>query len=750
MKNILGTAAIAAAMCATAATVKAEEKEATLEAVTVTSTKTQKVVSEAPASVSVVTDKQIENKNVGRIDDALSNVPGVYVKGNTDGTPSAWDNQILLRGVPGYYRSTVMVDGQSINNGFSGGTNLSAVPIDNIEQIEVVPGPFSSLYGGSAMGGVINVITKAPTKREVILRGGLGSNRTHSESGTYRDKWQFSNSSLGLAVNLDHAGSEGYIQDYVQKSTSNAAAAATATSGWEKTTSSSGATQYLIGDKGKKGWVKDNAGLKLFFEPEPSTKLTLETAYHSSSTSFDHSNLYLRDAGGSVLPSGTASTVTTLSGTGDKVSTRASDYLFGANGEESQRYKATAETGVWDDATLKTSVGLMRNTYWYLSPATNAAETYGEGKLSDIPNNKTDIDVQLGKPIGTQHYLIVGGYFGMADIDKKDYLMPNWRDTYNHTRNVYVANGETGTKALYVQDEYTVNNWLTVYGGARLDRWATSGSVHQQSYTYGGANYNPIHSVYEERTKSAVSPKVSTVIKPLKGMVLRAAWGKAFRPPSLSDMYSTWNASTGTTYWSNPDLKPEKSKSWEFGGEQHIAQTGTVLKATLFNTQIKDLIYSYTSGTNNNKVSAGGAHINGVEGEIRQKVYEGLVAYANMTIQDSHITSNAIVPTSVGRRITYMPDKMWNVGIDGDYEDWFGSFSVQHVEKVFTSNDSTDNVNGVYGSYDPYTLFNAKIGYRISPNYTASLAINNLTDEQYYQSLAAMGRSFFFSVKAQY
>jgi iron complex outermembrane receptor protein len=747
MKKLVGFAAISAAIYAPAALAD-ENKDATLETVTVTSTKTQKIVSEAPASVSVVTDKQIENKNVERVDDALKNVTGVYIKANSDGTPSAWDNQILMRGMPGYYRSSVMVDGQTLNNGFSGGTNLSSIPIDNIEQIEVVPGPFSSLYGGSAMGGVVNIITKAPTKREIILRGGLGSNRTHSESGTYRDKWQFSQSSLGLSVNLDHAGSEGYVQDYVTKSASGGGG--TSLTGWEATTSNTGSKTYIIGDKGKKGWVKDNAGLKLFFEPEATTKLTLESAYHNSSTSFDHSNLYLRNSEGTVYPTGTGANAVTLQGAGANISTRASDYLFGANGEESQRYKFTAETAVWNDASLKVNIGHMRNDYWYLSPATNAAETYGEGKFSDVPTNKTDLDVQLGKPIGSQHYLIVGGFYGMNDLDKHDYLMTNWRETNLVGRDVYVANGETGTKALYVQDEYTVTNWLTVYGGARLDRWATSGSVHQQSYALGGANYNQIHTVYDERTKSALSPKLSTVLKPMKGTTLRAAWGKAFRPPSLSDMYSTWNSSGGTTYWSNPDLKPEKSKSWEFGGEQNFAATGTTIKGTWFNTQIKDLIYSYTSGANNYKVSAGGAHINGVEGEIRQKVYGGVTAFANMTIQDSHITSNAIVPTSVGKRVTYMPDKMWNVGVDGEYEDWFGSLTLQHVEKVFTSNDSTDNVNGVYGSFDPYTLVNVKLGYRITPNYTASLALNNLTDEDYYQSAATMGRSFFFSIKAQY
>lgn len=748
MKKVIGTAAVAAAMCASP--VQASEAEATLEAVTVTSTKTQKVVSEAPASVSVITSKQIENKNVERVDDALSSTTGVYVKGAADGQPNSWNNQILMRGMPGYYRSSVMVDGLVINNGFSQGANTSTIPIDNIQQIEVVPGPFSSLYGGAAMGGVVNIITKQPTKREVILRSGLGSNRTHKESGTYRDKWQFPESSLGIVVNLDHAGSEGYVQDYVQKSATAAAAGATATTGWEKTTSNTGTTQYLIGDKGKVGWNKDNAGLKIFFDPAPSTKLTFEAAYHNSQSFFDHSNYYLRDANGNALPTGITSTNVGLQGAGSRVSTRQSDYIAGPSGEEVQRYRATAETSIWNDATIKMSAGVARNGYWYVTPGGTAADTYGEGKYSDLPNGKTDIDLQLGKPIGSQHYLIVGVATNMTDLDKREFLMPRWRQTEEHTRQVYVANGETTTKALYIQDEFTVTDQVTLYGGARLDRWATSGSVHQQAYSMGGANYNAIHQNYDERTKGSLSPKASIVYKPVTGTTLRAAWGKAFRTPNLSDMYSTWNASTGTTYWANPDLKPEKSKSWELGGEQHIPATGTTIKGTWFTTQIKDMIYSYTTGANNYKVSAGGVHINGIEGEIRQKVYGGVSLFANMTIQDSHVTSNEIVPTSVGRRVTYMPDKMWNAGIDGTYQDWFGSFNIQHVEKTFTTNDSTDNVNGVYGAYDPYTLMNVKLGYNINENYQASFSVNNLTDVEYFTGSANPGRLIYFGVTAKY
>jgi iron complex outermembrane receptor protein len=737
MKKVLGTAAIAAAICATPA--QAEDKEATLEAVTVTSTKTQKVISEAPASVSVVTDKQMENKNVGRIDDALKNLPGVYINAAGDGTPSNYNNQILLRGIPGYYRTAIMVDGQNVSNGFSQGFNASSVPMDSIQQIEVVPGPFSSLYGGSAMGGVVNIITKAPNKREVLLSSGYGSNQTYEEKATYRDKFKLTGeASLGLAFNVDYAASEGYVQDYVAKSASGGGG--TNVWGWQATTDNKGTAAYIVGDKGKKGWTKDNASMKLFLEPDNVSKLTGDIAYHNSYTEFEHGNSYLRDAMGNAIPSGTASQNVTLNGSSN-IAIRNSDFLAGPTGEEIKRAHLAYERNIWQDATFKANFGHMQNGYWYVTPSAGAMTNYGTGTYTDIPNDRTEADVQLGKTIATDHYLIVGFSGNLAQLDKKVYNLTNWTSESTKRDITQQANGETMTKALYVQDEYTFNNALTFYAGARLDRWATSGS-----YIDNAAPKND--RTYTERTKGSLSPKTSVVYKFDKETTFRAAWGKAFRTPSLSDMYSTYG--TTTIYWANPDLKPEKSKSWEFGGEHTFTATGTTIKGTWFNTQIKDLIYSYTTGTNNYKVSAGGAHVNGVEGEVRQKVVDGITAFANITIQDSHITSNAIVPTSVGKRVTYMPDKMWNVGVEGRYADFFGSVNVNHTENTFTTNDSTDNAQGVYNHNDTYTLVSAKIGWDITENYAATLSVNNLLDEKYYLQQIMPGRTYFFTVKAHY
>ena len=76
----------------------------------------------------------------------------------------------------------ILKDGVTLNNGYDGSVSFTALPTENIERIEVVQGPFSSLYGGYAMGGVVNIITKMPEKREFTVKSGYGSSWHRGES----------------------------------------------------------------------------------------------------------------------------------------------------------------------------------------------------------------------------------------------------------------------------------------------------------------------------------------------------------------------------------------------------------------------------------------------------------------------------------------------------------------------------------------------------------------------------------------
>lgn len=690
-----------------------------LDGMVVTATKTAKIISEAPATVTVVTAKEIENKNVHRIEEALAGAPGVFIRGLGGEQPNNYQNQITLRGIPGYYRTGILVDGVPINNAFSGGVNMSIVPIDDIKQIEVVPGPFSSLYGGAGMAGVVNIITKTPEKRDISIKGEGGSHNFKSLDLGYRDKLS---DSLGLSLSYGRKESDGYVSDYVTKTPSGTGG--TVVSGWQQTNTSTGTTTYIIGDKGNTAWEQDNYGAKFFLKPSPLSKLIFETSYLSHRTKDGQGNTYLTD-GSAAFTSGTASI------DGKKATINATDFLSATNGEDVTRYAATYETQLASDFKLKASLSYQDNQYWYTSITSSATNTSGPGTLSDIPAKMINGDVQVSFPVASNQYLVIGASASDSTLRKKVYSLANWREKGNTGTVGDWADGNSQSMAVYAQDEIAISDRLTVYGGARYDRWSTDGTIY----------INNTLNNYDSRTNSAVNPKASAVYRLDQDTVIKGAIGKAFRAPNLSDMYSTWG--TSTIYWSNPDLKPEKVTTAEIGAE-HEFKTGTLLRATYYRSDITDLIYSTTSGANRYKFNAGTAQAEGIDLEARQKLSSGLTAFINATYVETKITENSVRPTSVGKQIPLQAKKMANIGLEGSHGPWSGSIIGSYVGKMYSNDDNTDTFNNVPGSYDPYFVANAKVSYKIDKTLTASLSVKNLLDREYFQNLSKADERTFF------
>jgi len=139
------------------------------EAVTVTATRREQTAQMAPASVVILNARDLRERSVVTFDQALEMVPGIAVyrasgisvqslsiRGSSDVAGGGVGNRVLL-----------MIDGRPALSSDSGGALWSLVPTNFIDHIEVVKGAFSSLYGSTAMGGVINVITRKPAYRSL-------------------------------------------------------------------------------------------------------------------------------------------------------------------------------------------------------------------------------------------------------------------------------------------------------------------------------------------------------------------------------------------------------------------------------------------------------------------------------------------------------------------------------------------------------------------------------------------------------
>lgn len=132
------------------------EEIPTLEPVVVTATRTEVPLRETAASITVIDQKTIQEKHLITAADALREVPGLDVvqQGGLGATTT-----VFTRGTNSAH-TLVLVDGVPVNSPNSGAFDFANLTVENIERIEVIRGPQSTLYGSDAIGGVIQIFTK--------------------------------------------------------------------------------------------------------------------------------------------------------------------------------------------------------------------------------------------------------------------------------------------------------------------------------------------------------------------------------------------------------------------------------------------------------------------------------------------------------------------------------------------------------------------------------------------------------------
>lgn len=174
--------------------------------IVVTASRREQEMSKVPASLAVITARSLAERNVVTMDEAMRSVPGVTML----------QDQINIRGSSGYSRGVgsrvlLLLDGLPFLTGDTGEINWEVIPVGDVERIEVIKGAGSALYGSSALGGVINVITRRPPEdRELRFRlfSGIYGNPPYKE-------WEWTNGPRfrsGVQIGLaDRIGSTGFL-----------------------------------------------------------------------------------------------------------------------------------------------------------------------------------------------------------------------------------------------------------------------------------------------------------------------------------------------------------------------------------------------------------------------------------------------------------------------------------------------------------------------------------------------------------
>lgn len=150
-----------------------------LEPVVVTATRTEVPIGQVGSSVTVITQEEIRQQQASTVLEVLRNVPGLDVvrSGSAGATTS-----VFLRGANPDH-TLVLIDGVQLNSPTMGMGELANLMVDNIERIEVVRGPQSTLYGSDAIGGVIQIITRQGRGRPQLSLFGEGGTYETSRTG---------------------------------------------------------------------------------------------------------------------------------------------------------------------------------------------------------------------------------------------------------------------------------------------------------------------------------------------------------------------------------------------------------------------------------------------------------------------------------------------------------------------------------------------------------------------------------------
>jgi len=188
---------LASLVLATISPVSAADK--TLEPVIVTATRTAQTVDDTLAPVIVITREEIERNQAVDVAELLRFHAGLDIA-RTGGAGA--QTSLFLRGTESDH-TLIMIDGVKFNPGTTGGAALQNINPEQIERIEIVKGPRSTLYGSEAIGGVINIITRRGKTKGTHANASiaLGEDRTRKLSASVAHKGDKFRAGLAVAVN---------------------------------------------------------------------------------------------------------------------------------------------------------------------------------------------------------------------------------------------------------------------------------------------------------------------------------------------------------------------------------------------------------------------------------------------------------------------------------------------------------------------------------------------------------------------
>lgn len=744
-----------------------------------------------PATTEGVTAKQVaESINAVTTDAVLQYLPSVHVRERYIGDV----NGILVMRVNSSIASaqtTVYADGMLLsnflNNSFSTPPRWGMVSPEEIDRVDVIYGPYSALYPGNSAGGVVQISTHMPNKLEAHAKLDVfqqhfqlfGTDSTYSgthgvaSAGNKIGDWSF-------LVNVDHLDNTGHPMTF-----GNQAAATTGGAGGLGAVT--GAVTYLnpaniptlvTSAIGIDHSVQDNGKIKVAYDFSPTVRATYTLGIWQNNADKTVDS-YLRNALGQTIYAGAV----IINGANYNVAapsagTQVSDY--GMHG-----LKVKSDTGgMWDweaNASLfnenkdevRASSGNTGTTPSSAATAGTIAIANGTGwqNLDLRGDFRPDGDLkskhQMSFGYHTDRYVLMSDTYNLV-------VGTNWKTSAPGALSSN-SRGTTETQALYLQDALQLAPAWKLVAGGRMENWNAS----------NGSNFAAATNVvYQDRSVSAFSPKLSLSYEASQDLTLRGSFGRGTRFPTVGELFAnigitdvstgaaatpaqiaTFPAPYNSAKTNNPNLMPETVNSWEFTAEKYL-ESG-LWRNSLFWEDKRNALISQTDIT-----TLPGFSISGVQNvdSVRTVGVESVLELSNLwkqgfdfsgsaTYVNSVITGDALNPGLVGTAQPRIPN--WRMTLSGTYHASENlSYSLnyrysgrQHVALYnTTTHQYTDPNPNVYGTtVSNYSVFDAKVLYKVNKQWSASFGINNITNCQYFVNPNPYPqRTYFASMKLDY
>jgi len=669
-----------------------QAKPEVMPEIVVTATRTRQEARKAPTKVEVVKAGQLQDTNVVAVDQGLKAMPGVQNNRREGAIGMTYPFAgIQLRGFPRASQTLVLLDGLPLNN-YEGNAPWSSIPMGSIDRIEVVKGPLSSLYGGGAMGGVVNIISKteyAPlsfsmTKGSYDLTGMSVSSGFRVKDVTYH-----------IAYDRKTIGP---IDQYYTTTRGGVAG--------ELIDTASGDTNTRF--VGYQSWKTKMDNLDLGFNWDVTDDSALAFKVVNSTFSW--------------VP---------------ETSTSLFDSTYDITGNErahdTRIFNLSYYNAMLKNVEISLNAGLTDNyeDLFIMAP--------GSGE-STRPNKRYSLGGQANITLPFNNTLTVGVDASQSKISTEDLS----REPYQKTK------AKMRTAGAFLQDQWKATDFLILYAGARYDYWRAFDATNTSPTGDEIPSRTKAH--VSPKVSVVVLPDSKTTIRASAGDSFRspAIWdlyafsyvpGRGRRLPNpdldpetarcyeagIERLFFGDRLTVGATYFQNdiedmiyrvtiPDTDPEDSQN------QNIAEAYTKGYEVALNFKVSDDIGAYANWTHTKtKITEAG------EFEL----------YSGAAIEDKEFTG--------------VPKDVYNFGVNIKQDKFWADVLLQYVTDQFYKEDNTDTIDNRFGGYDPHASLDVTVGYRYLKNCSLSVSVLNVSDEQYWEGTDKNpGRTYMVKATASF